>query len=149
MADLRGFDARNVEPMDEFEPIPAGKYIAAITTSEMKPTKAGDGSFLELTLQIVEGEHRGRLHWARLNLVNGSGLAVKIARAQLATVCKAVGVLTPNDSTELHNLPMQVTVKLKKREDTGDLVNEVTGYAKKPAPGQAPQAQADTPPWRR
>jgi len=48
MADLRGFDARNVEQMDDFEPIPAGNYIAAVVASEMKPTKAGNGSFLEL-----------------------------------------------------------------------------------------------------
>ena len=148
-ANLKGFDARTVEPMDTFEPIPAGKYIAAITASEMKPTRAGDGSYLELQFQVVEGEHKGRLLWSRLNLDNRNELAVKIARAQLASICKAVGVLTPNDSTELHDLPLQVTVRLKKREDTGDLTNEIVGYAKKPSPGQASQAQNDTPPWRR
>ncbi len=146
---LRGFDARNVQEMNDFEPIPAGKYMAAITESAMKPTKAGDGSFLELQFQVLEGEYRGRLLWARLNLDNKNDLTAKIARAQLAEVCRATNVLTPNDSAELHNLPIQITVKLKKREDTGDLVNEVAGYAKKPTQGQAPQAQTDTPPWRR
>ena len=149
MADLRGFDARNVEPMDDFEPVPAGKYVAAITASEMKPTKAGDGSYLELTFQILEGDYKGRLLWSRLNLDNPNELAVRIARAQLAAICKAVGVMTPNDSTELHDLPMQVTVKLKKRDDTGDMTNEIKGYAKKPSPGRAPQAHTDAPPWRR
>lgn len=148
-ADLRGFDAREVEPMDSFEPIPAGKYVAAIVASEMKPTKSGNGSYLELQLQVLEGEYKGRLLWARLNLDNPNQLAVKIARSELASICKAVGVLTPNDSTELHDLPLQVTVKLKKREDTGELTNEIKGYAKKPRPEAAPQATADTPPWRR
>jgi hypothetical protein len=148
-ADLRGFDAREVEPMETFEPIPEGKYVCAITGSEMKPTKAGDGSYLEITFQVIEGEYKGRLLWDRLNLDNRNALAVKIARSQLASICKAVGVLTPNDSQELHDLPLQVTAKLKKREDNGEMTNEISAYAKKSAAGQAPQAQGDSPPWRR
>jgi len=49
MANLNGFNAHSVEPMADFEPIPAGKYVAVITDSEMKPTKSGNGSYLELT----------------------------------------------------------------------------------------------------
>ena len=33
MADLSGFDANQVEPNGDFEPIPAGKYLAVITES--------------------------------------------------------------------------------------------------------------------
>jgi len=40
MADLRGFDANVVEPSKDFEPVPAGRYLAVITASEMKPNKA-------------------------------------------------------------------------------------------------------------
>ena len=149
MANLKGFDARTVEPMDTFEPIPAGKYVAAIVASEMKPTKAGNGNYLELQFQILEGPHKGRILWDRLNLDNPNELTVKIARAQLAAICKAVGVLTPNDSHELHDLPMEIAVKVKPRSDTGDLTNEITGYGKKPSPGQSPQASSDAPPWRR
>jgi hypothetical protein len=149
MPNLQGFDARNVEPMEEFEPIPAGQYLAAIVGSEIKETKAGDGSYLELTFQVLEGEYKGRLLWSRLNLDNPNKLAVKIARSQLAAICKAVGVLTPNDSTELHNLPLMVKVGLKRREDTDEMTNEIKGYSKKSSPGQASQAQSDTPPWRR
>jgi hypothetical protein len=148
-ADLRGFDAREVEQLDTFEPIPAGKYIAAIVSSEMKPTKAGDGAFLEVQFQILDGEHKGRLLWARLNLENKNPLAVKLARAELASICQAVSVMTPNDSSELHDLPLQLKVGMKRREDTGELTNEIRGYARKPAPGQTPQANGDTPPWRR
>ena len=149
MANLQGFDARNVEAMDEFEPIPAGQYLAAIVASDVKATKAGDGSYLELQFQVIEGPYKGRLLWARLNLDNPNKLAVKIARAQLAAVCKAVGVLTPNDSTELHNLPLTVKVALKRREDTDELANEIKGFSKKSAPAQAPQASSDSPHWRR
>jgi hypothetical protein len=146
---LSGFDARTVEPMDSFEPIPAGKYLVAIIASEMKPTKAGTGSYLELQFQVLEGEYKGRLLWSRLNLDNPNELAVKIARSELAAICQAVGVLTPNDSQELHDLPLQVKVKVKNREDTGEPTNEITGYAKKPVPGQARQATGDAAPWER
>jgi hypothetical protein len=61
MADLRGFDANNVEPAGDFEPIPAGKYLAVITDSEMKPTKAGTGNYLQLTFQVIEGPCSNRL----------------------------------------------------------------------------------------
>jgi len=149
MADLRGFDARNVEQMDEFEPIPAGKYVAAVVASDMKPTKAGDGSYLELQFQILEGPHKGRILWDRLNLDNPNALAVKIARSQLAAICKSVGVLMPNDSTELHDLPLLIRVGRKRREDNGDWCNEIKAYGKKPVSGEAPQAHADAPPWKR
>lgn len=152
MADLNGFDANQVEPTGDFEPIPAGTYVAVITDSEMKPTKAGTGSLLQLTFQVIEGDYANRLLWARLNLDNPNATAVQIARADLSAICRAVGVMAPKDSVELHNLPLVIHVRCKKRTDTGELVNEIKGYAKKdtPAPAaSAPAASDNTPPWKR
>jgi len=149
MANLNGFDANQVEPTS-FDPLPAGKYLAVITESEMRPTKKGAGQFLNLTFEIIEGESKGRKVWARLNLKNPNPQAEQIARGQLSALCRAVGVMTPRDSVELHNLPLLVTVKLKKRDDTGDLQNEISGFSKKEtAAGQPQQAATSTPPWRR
>ena len=61
MADLNGFDANEVDPTTTFDPLPAGKYVAAVTESEMKPTKSGAGKYLQLTFQILEGEYKGTL----------------------------------------------------------------------------------------
>ena len=149
MANLN-FNAHNVDPATEFEPIPAGKYTAVISDPEMKPTRNGTGSYLELTFQVVEGEYKSRKLWARLNLDNPNPLTVKIAQAELSSICHATGVMQPKDSIELHNLPLQVTVKLKKRSDTGELTNEISGYSKKEsATGQPQQATSNTPPWQR
>ena len=150
MANLNGFNANNVEPMAEFEPLPAGKYLAVITGSEMKPTKSGNGSFLELTFQVIEGGFKGRLLWSRLNLDNPNPLTVKIARSELAAICRAVGVMEPRDSCELHNLPLVVSVKQKTDAD-GEVRNEIKGYAKRETANGARPAQAanPTPPWRR
>jgi len=154
MANLNGFNATEVEPTTSFEPLPAGKYLAAITESEMKPTKSGSGSYLQLTFTILEGEYKNRVLWARLNLNNPNATAVKIARSELSAICHAVGVMQPRDSVDLHNLPLVITVKLKKRDDTGELTNEIKGYARKDAAGangQQPQAPVadNTPPWKR
>ena len=123
MANLQGFDANQVEPADDLEPIPAGKYIAVITDSEMKPTKSGSGNYLQLTFQIVEGEYANRLLWVRLNLDNPNATAVEIARRELSSICRSVGVLVPSDSTELHNLPSCIRVPVKRRNDTGETQN--------------------------
>ena len=152
MANLNGFNATEVEPTSSFEPIPAGKYLAAITESEMKPTKNGSGSYLQMTFTIIEGEFKNRVLWARLNLNNPNATAVKIARSELSAICHAVGVMQPRDSVELHNIPLLITVKLKKREDTGELTNEIKGYeAKTASTGQPQQAPvtSNTPPWKR
>ncbi len=80
MADLGNFNANDVEPTTDFEPIPAGKYLAVITDSEMKRTKAGTGHYLQLAFQIIEGPYKNRFLWARLNLDNPNATAVQIAR---------------------------------------------------------------------
>jgi len=151
MANLNGFNASEVEPAVGFDPIPAGKYLAVITDSKMKPTKSGVGNFLELTFQVLEGEHKGRLVWARLNLDNPNATTVKIARAELSAICRAVGVMAPKDSVELHNLPLVITVAQKKRPDTGEMGNVIKGYAKKDAPAsRAPAAGSNgKAPWQR
>lgn len=151
MANLNGFNANEVEPAVGFDPIPAGKYLAVITESGMKATKSGAGNFLELTFQVLEGEFKGRLLWARLNLDNPNATTVKIARAELSAICRAVGVMAPKDSVELHNLPLVITVAHKKRQDTGEITNVIKGYAKKDAaaPKAAPSGSNGKAPWQK
>lgn len=102
MADLQGFDAQTVEPNDSFDPVPNGDYLCIITTSEMKPTKAGDGAYLELELQVIEGPYQGRKLWDRLNLNNANETTVKIAKGTLSAICRAVGVLHPRTHVPDH-----------------------------------------------
>jgi hypothetical protein len=152
MATIGNFNANEVDPNFAFEAIPAGKYLAVITESEEKPTKSGGGQYIQFTFQIIEGEYKGRLIWSRLNLDNPNATTVKIARAELSAICRAVGVPAPKDSVELHNVPLVITVGQKKRSDTGEMGNVIKGYAKKDA--VVPRAPAvagnnGTPPWKR
>ena len=150
MVSLGNFNANEVEPTTDFDPIPAGKYLAVITESEVKPNKAGTGSYLQLTFQVIDGEFKNRFLWARLNLDNPNSTAVKLAKAELSAICRAVGVMAPNDSVDLHDLPLVIKVKVKRRKDTEELQNEIAGYEQKEAAtGKPVQASASSPPWRR
>lgn len=136
-----------MEPSTGFDPIPAGKYPAVIVESNMKPTKNGNGQYLELTFEIIDGDFKGRKVWARLNLENQNSTAVQIARSELSAICRAVGVMQPQDSIELHNLPLIITVRCKKNPETDEITNEIKGYAGRtvanaPAAGGAPAAGA-------
>ena len=151
MPNLNGFDAGNVEPVPSFDPIPAGQYLAMISASEEKTSKQGN-KFLSLEFEVLDGQYKDRKLWVNLNLSHPNPETVKFARAELASICKAVGVLKPQDSVQLHNLPMLISVKCVNRKDTGELQNRIKSYALKAAAGSQPQqapANGTTPPWRR
>lgn len=120
MANLAGFDASQVGDMQTFDALPEGQYVVIATASEMKPTKTGTGKYLQFTLEVLDGPYKNRKLFARLNLVNSNQMAVDIAQRELGAICKAVGIIKPNDSAELHNRPMLVSVGVeiddKKRE---------------------------------
>ncbi len=156
---ILNFNANEVEPSRELDPIPAGKYVAVIVDSEMKDTRAGTGRYLQLEFEITDGEYAGRKLWARLNIENQKAEAVRMARADLSAICRAVNVLTPNDSADLHNLPLVIKVHVRKDKNTGEISNEIRGYESKaayrPEPKQSPAAPAGSqtvrvpgkPPW--
>jgi len=143
MVTLNGFDASQEEPARDFTVIPAGKYEAMIVVSETKKTSSGNGSYLELQFQIVRGEFTGRILWARLNLDNPSEKAVQIARGQLSSICRAVGVLKPTDSADLHGLPLIVRVDV--REFEGKVYNDVKGFYPRTVEKEVGQTQPPPP----
>lgn len=128
MANLSGFDASKVEPND-FGTIPPGDYEACIINSEMKATKDGQGSYLNLEIQVINGQFQNRRLFDKLNLVNKNEQAVTIAKGTLSAICRAVNVLTPNDSAELHNKPMRITVGSRKNDyKNGEMENYIKSY---------------------
>jgi hypothetical protein len=147
--DLNGFKPEDYEGDDSFEPVPAGWYQAMIVDSEEKETKAGTGSYLQLTLEIVGPTHAGRKLWDRLNLNNPNSTAVEIAQRTLAGICRAVGVHAPKQSEDLHD--KLLCVRVKHREYQGETREEVSGY--KPVKGaSSPKPKGDgkaPPPWQR
>ncbi len=143
------FNAAEVNPTSTFEPIPAGKYVAAIVDSATKPTRNGAGEYLELTFEVLEGPYKGRRVWERLTLKHTNDTTVRIARGNLSAICRAVGVMAPTDSTELHDLPLSIAVALRKRDDNGEMANVVKGFTRREPPASAPRGAAGGAPWKR
>ncbi len=139
-----GFDSRTVEPNVGFDVMPPGDYDAVIVGSEVKPTNAGTGKMLKLELQILNGAFQNRKVWDNLNIWNPNAQAVQIAKGTLSAICRAVNVLTPNDSAELHNKPLRIKLKIEKDPEYGDR-NVVKGYKPReagPVTLPAPQTPA-------
>lgn len=156
---LDGFNAEQVEPNKPYELLPPGKYKVVISDSEEKQTKKGDGSYLRLTLTVVDGEHAGRKLFDNLNLNNPNDQAAGIARATLSAICRAVGVKTPQDSRDLHDIPLVAVVKVEPAKGEYEAQNRVKGYeacgagvtvpsGNGPATTKKP-ADAAAPPWQR
>lgn len=158
MANLAGFDASTVPEQQDFSALPAGDYVVIATASEMKPTKNGLGQFLQFTFEVMDGPMKGRKLWARLNLKNPNQTAVDIAQRELGAICRAVGIIKPMDSSELHNRPLGVSVDVE-IDDKNRQSNVIKKYApvaaasaptfSAPPAAAAPQASAPTatPPW--
>lgn len=149
---LLNFDATSVAPATAYEAIPSGDYLGMIVESDMKPTKAGTGSYLQLTLRIIDGEHNGRKLFDRLNLDNPNQTAVEIAQRTLSAICHSTGVMAPTDSAELHDKTMLIKVGVEQDKLDGTLRNVVKGYSSANQgtaafhrPATAPQAQTPAP----
>ena len=145
MADINGFDANQVKPNDEFVPIPAGEYDAIIIASDKKPTAKGDGAYIKLELQILSGEFQNRKVWDQLNIWNPNDKAVQIAKGTLSAICRAVGVMTPKDTAELHNKPLKIKVTVAKDPKYGEK-NEVKAYKPRNGTTTTPPPSGGNPP---
>ena len=170
------FDASAVEPAAPFELLPPGRYSVQIVQSEMRATRAGNGQYLWLEMDVIEGPNQGRKIWDQLNLVNPNQQTVEIAQRTLSAICHAVGQMQVTDSEQLHFRPMQVTLAVEPDSRDKHLPvheqrkqNKIKGYAPlgpaaaarptvpqssatrtaPPPPRPAPATAATTPPWRR
>jgi len=159
------FDTGSVEKRENsYELLPAGFYTAQVTESEIVPLKSGNGQALKLTFEVLQEGYRGRKVWARLNVRHTNQETERIAQQQLRELCESIGLARFRDTSELHNKPMQIKVKIRKDEKGQyEDQNDVNGF--KPAAGgaapmtaaaprpAAPAANAPaagaTPPWQK
>jgi hypothetical protein len=126
---FQSFNAAEVEPQTSRGLLEKGEYVVTIEKTSTKINRAGTGSYLELELQIVEGEAKGRRIWDRLNLDNPNQTAVDIAKASLSAICHSVGVLTPSSPEELKGIPLVAIIGIQPAKGEYSESNVVKGYA--------------------
>ena len=158
MADFgaSGFDANKVEPNEGFGLLPAGDYEAIMVKSAEAPTKDGTGAFLKTEFQILNGKYQNRKLFHNFNLwllreavkknpgmviPENTKTAIRISEGNLSALCRAIGVLTPKASEELHNKPVRITVKAIPAKGEYAAKNEISSFkARQSGPGGPPPA---------
>lgn len=130
MAQLdENFDATQVAPNTGFPVYPDGDYKAQAVRSERKPTKKGDGQFLEYGIVFMGGPYDGQEYIERLNLWNPNQQAVDLARRQFSAMCHATGVLHAHDSEMLHNKPFILSLRCIPKKVDGKPTSEMQNTA--------------------
>ena len=151
------FDANSYTPVGGAAvtraPLPKGEYPAIIIDTDIKTTKAGDGQYIELAMQVIDGEHSGRRIWDRLNVSNPNKQAEDIAKAALQSLCLAVGVSTLTDTGELHDKPFILQLDIDRKDPTRNRVMAylpplTAGAAAMAASRQTPAAPSKKP-WEK
>jgi len=123
------FDATQVAPdAGRQDPIPAGWYDARITDSELKPTANGSGTRLSLKFSIMGGQFNDRVVFEGLNIRNQNPKAQEIAQGQFSAILHAIGILTIQDTQQVHNVPLKIRVKIVPADGQYDAKNEITAY---------------------
>jgi len=110
------YETAKLPESPEYSVLPPGMYVAIIVDSEKKQTKAGDGAYMSLKFQIVDGEHKGRIVFHNMNLWNKSEQATSIAHAELRKLAEAVNVAAFQKSAEFYNKPMAIKLDVDKKD---------------------------------
>lgn len=144
------FNVSEIAPAQEFKPLPEGHYETVITDSDVRQTRAGNGSYIVLEFEVTEGEYKSRRLWGRYNIENTNRDAVEIGRSQFAAVCQAAGVPNATDTSQLHNRTVILSVKCRKRRDSDEFENIIAGCRAKVAQeAQHATDNSDKAPWLR
>lgn len=135
------FNAAEVQP-NQHDLIPAGVYEAVITDSKTQAIKSGAGVGINITFEIISGEHKSRKVWQWINYQHTNQEAQRIGRGELSAICHAVGVLQLQDTAQLHNLPLLITVALDRKDPSR---NVITRFAPRTATVASPVTPQQTP----
>ena len=148
------FDATSVDPATSYDVIPKGEYLAAAVSSEMKSTKMGTGQYLQLSFEVLDGKYKGRRVFERLNLQNQNKDAEEIAQRTLSALCHAIGILQVDESEQLHDVPVMITLGIEEGKGDYGPQNRIMGYSSAsgsgaPIPPPPPAKSSGAAPWAR
>jgi hypothetical protein len=161
------FNTEKVDESKAFTPVPAGRYLVEVISSEIKQTKTGKGEYIFLILRIVEGPHEGKKIFDRINFINQNKDAENIAQRALKKLCLACGVRGElKDTEQLHfkrfhahilvrqdpGYPAQNSIRYPDSPADAPLFENGSGAVatkEKPAPIARPKPSGAAKPWQK
>ena len=142
MSYFDNFVSDDTKARSSFTPVPTGEYPLLVEKSVEGKSSAGN-AMLKIQFKIEDGEYADRKLFANINLEHSNSEVVLIGEQQLQTLRLQLGLKTIKDASDLIGHSFVTTVKVNKRKDTGELVNEVVFRMKKD--GGAARESASTP----
>jgi hypothetical protein len=114
------FNTQTEEGTPDFQPLPAGNYVATIVDAKVGPLKSGKGQAVLLQWEVQGGANQGRLIFDRVIVAHESAEAMKFGRRKLKDIADACGVKDSiTDLTVLLNKPCSIYVKIE-QDDAGE-----------------------------
>lgn len=145
---LGAFDANaeeNQETNGSFEPIPEGWYEVMTRDSALKTTKAGNGQYISVGFEVLDGKFARRIVWNNYNIQNPKPATQEIGLKQFASFCKALGIARPQSTEELSGKVLSIRVRITPAKGQWEAGNEAVEYKAGPAIGSAAPARAAAP----
>ena len=103
------------EAAGEFDPLPAGEYVARIIGGELTTAKTKGTPGYKLTFRVLEGEHEGRQFWDDIWLTPA---ALPMAKRDLTQAGRFGVGPTRATATRGHSLPRETRLA-KRRQRRG------------------------------
>jgi len=147
----------------DYAELPNGVYHLEMTASDVAATRDGKGTILKTTFDVVAPQdYKGRKLFNNYNLENSSAEAQRIGQAQFASLCRAIGADTVDDSEDLHfrtftakiglgkpskdgQYPARAEIKTYYFPDTGDVPEPSIDANQPAAAAPAPVTRAQAP----
>lgn len=149
------FDVNSLPVSDNnFDPLPPGWYDVNVTGAELKATKDGTGSYINVKYSVTGPTHQGRVVFGMLNIKNKNPKAEEIGRQQLGELMRACGLARVTDSDQLIGGRCAIKLAIEQQDGYEPRNNvkafKAIGGSPAPAFAPAPAAQATAaaaPPW--
>jgi len=155
-----GFDPNSVEPADDFDVLPPGKYPVLIESADGRPTKNGQGFGVNLQFSILDGQFKGRKLFKWINIQHTSQKAQEIGQREFSALGKAIGLISITNTNQLLGKAVIAHVKVKDNDNdirtfsstlrglTSTLAEQSQSTQEATGQQQAlAQQQTNTPPW--
>jgi hypothetical protein len=134
-----------------FQALSTGEYTCVVHDTDIRRTKKGDGSYLLIVWEVVEGLFKGQRVWDRIMREHPSAKTVEIGDKRMRECSLALGVPVFEDTFELHGKRACLKV-VKTVDDKYGEGNDVKFYksvhaaaAPVPPPTEKPFADDDIP----
>jgi len=127
------FDASSV-PM-RFGMLPEGRYVVAVTKTELRSSMTGTGQYLAVEFTVQEpAEYLGRTILVRVNVFHDNPVAREYAKAELAAICAACGKTKISDTDELLRSLLVIDLRYRSNYYPYRLPEPKLGETKESAP---------------